>query len=94
MSERTINRSDRIAGIALLVLAVATMFVPRFAIAGQPISLSLTGATWFSVAILLLTAHHASRPMPRLTRWVAAIMFALGLAAPFIANLIDSFLGA
>jgi len=90
----TISRNDQIAGLVLLALAAVTMFVPRFALAGQTISLSLTGATWFSVAILLLMAHHASRPMPRLARWVAAIMFALGLAAPFIANFIDSFLGA
>ena len=92
--DKVTTRQDRIAGFVLLALAVAVMLVPDFRAAGQPIKTHLIAGSWFAAAILLLSMDSAARPMPRLIRWGAAILFVTGLLGPFVANLIDPSLGA
>jgi hypothetical protein len=92
--ENALTHRDRIAGYALLGLSIATVFAPRFVIADQPILQFFAAAPWMAAAILLLTADSAARPNIRLLRWAAAVLFIAGFASPFIANLINSSLGA
>ena len=92
--DEVITRRDRTAGIALLAVGLATSILPDFRLAGQPIEPYHMGMPWFVAGILLLTMNFASRPKPKLVRCGAAILFVMGLAGPFLANLIDQPLGA
>ena len=85
---------NRLAGVLLLVLALSALFIPGVELAGRPDSDYLIGSAWLGAAILLLCSPYAAYPMSVLVRWVAAILFVMGLAGPFIANLIDQSLGA
>ena len=87
MSEAAMTRRDRIFGWALLVLAIVVAFVPN-------LESRMITTPWFCAGILLLTMNYAARPNPKLIRWGAAILFVGGFAALFVANFIDSSLGA
>ena len=89
-----LTRQDRTVGIALLVLGLPLLLVPNFRIGAMEIDPFQMGMPWVLAAILLLTTSYAARPNPRLVRWGAAILFAMGLLSPFIINLINSSLGA
>jgi hypothetical protein len=94
MSEAIMTRHDRTAGIALLVLGFAIAVVPDFRLAGQTIEPHHVGTPWIGAGILLIAMDAAARPMPRATRWVAALLVIGGIASPFLVNLINSSLGA
>ena len=88
------TRRDRTLGFILLALAIVVPFLPRFDFAGQPMKLSLVWGPWICAAILLFSINAAARPNPRLIRWAAGILFIAGLVSPYLANFIDSSLGA
>ena len=94
MSEAIMTRRDRTAGIALLVAGLLVSVIPDFQLGGQSIEPHHVGWPWILAAIALLSMNAAGRPMPRATRWVAAILFVAGFAAPVLVNLINSALGA
>ena len=94
MGEAIMTRRDRTIGIVLLIVGVVISVMPNFQLAGWPIKPNHVGSPWIGSAMLLLLMDYSARPMPRLTRWIAAILFAMGLAAPFIVYFIDSSLGA
>ena len=94
MTGNVLTRRDRAVGIALLIASIVLALVPRFQVAGRPIDVHLVAMAWFGAAILLLSMDAVARPMPRLIRWAAAVLFITGIAGPFIANFINLSLGA